>query len=179
MCIFSGCRQSGRNYYEGYVYSYKGDIYVYEKHIDAYKGDINAIKGYIDTIKEQRIIQKLRFNDNLVAYIHAVEEQPIQGLRIFPRDGRYFYCADSGGDIMNEDRFRRAKADSAAGVTDENGYFKFKQLKTFSWSFLMIESEREIIDSIEVLYHHLNTRKDHERFVDGLTDTFFIYMNGE
>jgi hypothetical protein len=112
-------------------------------------------------------------------YVYAIEKQPIRSLRVYPRDGRYFYCADSGGDIMNEDRFRRAKADSAAGVTDENGYFKFKKAKNWNWSFLMIESEGEIIDSIDIIWSQPWRQRICYVFVSGRADTFFIDMDGK
>jgi len=161
VCVSSNCIQSGRCYYEGYIYAYEGnDIYVYKKYIDNYIGDINALKGYIDTIEDQNMIQNLRYNNRIEGYIYVVKEKPLQGLRVYPRDCQYFRCT---------------AADSAGGVTDENGYFKFRQAKQWSTIYLMIESEGKDIDSVQVSFIMPYNGKHYKHFCDGRTDTLWLY----
>jgi len=161
VCVSSNCIQRGRHYYEGYIYSYEGnDVYVSEKYIYKYTGDTNALKGYIDTIEDQRMIQDLKFNRSLGGYIYVTGKRPLSDLRVYPRDCRSFRCTAT---------------DSAGGVTDKNGYFKFNQAKQWITIYLMIESEGKNIDSIQVSFTTPYNGKHSMKFVDGRVDTFWLY----
>jgi hypothetical protein len=97
-------------------------------------------------------------------YIYTIEEQPIQGLKIYPLNCRYFRC--TGAD--------------SAGVTDEQGYFKFEQATGWMSQCLIIESEGRIIDSICRTRISPRQHLGYYGFDDkNVGDTFFVDMEGK
>jgi len=108
-------------------------------------------------------------------YIYTLEGQPIQGLKVYPSDCKFFRCTE---------------ADSAGGMTDERGYFKFEQAKYWMTIALIVESDGRIIDAIECTTFGPNCaipilpwpwpqpkRTVHQSFTDATADTFFVDMD--
>jgi len=97
-------------------------------------------------------------------YIYTIEGHPIQGLRIYPSACHFLRWG-----LCKE-------ADSIGGMTNEHGYFKFEQAKSWITRYLTIESDGKIIDSIDRGPIHKTLPS---AFDDKTTDTFFVDMEGK
>jgi len=100
-------------------------------------------------------------------YIYTIEGQPIQNLNVYP----------SKCPFPREEEWNRCtNVDSAGGITNEHGYFKFDKPRYWELLYLFIGSEGRIIDSI---YLDLPSRYPSSAFDDKTADTFFVDMEGK
>jgi hypothetical protein len=102
-------------------------------------------------------------------YIYTIEGQPIRNLNVyptkcpFPREEEWKGCTN---------------VDSAGGITNEHGYFKFDQPRYWIPHYLYIGSEGRMIDSI---YRgpFVGKLPLPITFDDKTADTFFVDMEGK
>jgi uncharacterized protein (TIGR02145 family) len=103
-------------------------------------------------------------------YICTFEKQPIQNLRVYPSDCKFFRCT----------------AAESGGITDENGYFKIMMAEDWITTDLIVESEGRAIDSTRIWVHVPSYRGlfhspilSYRVHVDGRRDTILIDIQYE